>query len=209
MVDGVESSGAHDTGRTVKVVCGYMLMATVGVLVLLAVQRGHQEPDFMDVVDARWMDQYVAVHESAASRIPVARQMEETFGEADHFITRYGSRGQMTWHTLCFVNDRYELQMSVKVTVDYHDKTVTQVGEPTFVMDYIVKSSESGATDFGGTEEYTLDQWELIYAADGDFGAIGLDLETTPAPEVQNYIDFYRSTLIPIDLVPADSQDPH
>lgn len=203
----LEPTDIRDRGRIVKVVIGYVLLATVGGLVLFAVLLNNQGGVFMD--DARWMAQYVAVHKSAASRIPVARQMEETFGEADHFITHYGSRGEMTWNTLCFVNDRYELQMTVKVTVNYRNQTVTQVGEPKLYMNYIVKTGDSGATRYGGSERYTLEQWNQVYAAGGDFGAIGVELETTPAPGVQHYIDFYRRTLIPIDLVPAGPQNPH
>lgn len=101
----VEPYNTRDRGSIVKAVVGFILLATVGGLILFAVLLNDRGSVFMD--DARWMAQYVAVHESAATRIPVARQMEENFGEADHFITHYGSRGEMTWNTKCFVNQRW------------------------------------------------------------------------------------------------------
>ena len=67
------------------------------------------------------MTDYRAAHLSAKQSLPIAVQMEELFGDADHFITHFGFSGQKanTWNTEVFFDGRYTITMQVEILIDY------------------------------------------------------------------------------------------
>ena len=77
---------------------------------------------------------------SARTAIPAAVQMEEIFGEVDHFITHYGFDAKpKPWNSEVHFGGRYVLTMQVDVTIDYTRNVITKVGNPIFVLYEITK----------------------------------------------------------------------
>ncbi len=165
---------------------------------------------FLACSDNDALDEYIAIHESAATRVPIARQMEEMFAPADHFITHYGmGEGVKVWNTQCFLNDRYVLTMQVDVEIDYSQLTVSQVGEPQLWLRYVEEYSESEGAAFDPSKEVQFDatQWQEIYEAGGDFQEIDVALETTAATGMQEYIMARRTPLIAVQLINEEAED--
>jgi hypothetical protein len=109
--------------------------------------------------------------------------MEELFGDMDHFISHFGfSQETNNWHSEVYLYGRYRLQMTVKVKVDYKNKTVEQVGEPQFGIfesDRIYDVYEPGdkmGEDVGNQRLFGAKEWDEIYANRGDFSVIGFPL---------------------------------
>ena len=152
---------------------------------------------------------YVAIHKSARTGIPCAAEIEEIFGDADHYITHLGmGGGTKTWNTKVFFGGRYSLKMQVEVNVNYSKKTVKQVGQPKF---YVAECTEIMITPDGMTgaklkpviEGPPLDakQWAKLYEKGGDFSVLGVTLNEEPLPNFEKYVKNNRKDLIPISLL--------
>ncbi len=150
---------------------------------------------------------YEAIVKSARIGVPIAGQIEEIFGDADHFISRLGM-GDEIWNTEVFFGGRYSLTMQVAVTVDMYKKIVDQVGEPKFfVMEYtkITFSSKGsiGASHKGLVEggQLNLEQWNKLYENKGDFSVIGVKVNEAPLADFDEYVKNIRKDRIPISLL--------
>ncbi|MFN0198994.1 MAG: hypothetical protein ACKVT0_19780 [Planctomycetaceae bacterium] len=150
---------------------------------------------------------YEAIVKSACIGVPIAGQIEEIFGDADHFISRLGM-GDEIWNTEVFFGGRYSLTMQVEVNVNYSKKTVKQVGQPKF---YVAECTEIMITPSGMTgaklkpviEGPPLDakQWIKIYEKRGDFSVLGVTLNEEPLPNFEKYVKNIRKDRIPISLL--------
>jgi hypothetical protein len=152
---------------------------------------------------------YVATHESAITRLPIAVQFEELFpGKTDHFITHYGFSGEATnlWNSEAYFNGRYSLTMQIPVTVDYRHNTITPAGDPVYYLEEITQY-DGGLARYGGLHaRFGNDEWENLYNSHGDFAVIGLAVKSdAPIPNFEKLVDAVRAPLIPISLLNKSS----
>ena len=134
------------------------------------------------------------------AKIPAATEIESTFGDSDHFITHFGflSEKSNTWNTEVYFGNAYSLTMQVDVICDARDGLITKViGEPKF---WLLVHSKIEPTDNGGEmasisqqHELTLAQWRQVYAAQGDFSVVGIQLDQSPVPGFAKFVAAVRA----------------
>ncbi|MCA9110836.1 MAG: hypothetical protein KDA52_12860 [Planctomycetaceae bacterium] len=152
------------------------------------------------------MPDYVATHESAAITIPTAVQIEELYGDADHFITEFGfDRKPKLWNTEVFFGGRYTLTMQVKVKVNYSANTIAMVDEPKFHLigaDTIrVYPDGRTGTRYSGDEHwFSLAEWETVYESGGDYSLIGIAIDPVPVVNFDLDVANKRRPRVPISL---------
>lgn len=153
------------------------------------------------------MASYKKAHESAATGVPVAREMEELFGEADHFITNFAHDYKpKTWNTEVYFGGRYRLAMQVRVKIDYWKNVVTQIGEPKFYLrvakDIQMRNGEARIMNNIGQDQidFSENEWRVLRDSGGDVAAIGLKSRPNPVEHFDEYAENVRSHRVPITL---------
>ena len=147
---------------------------------------------------------YVAAIRSGFVTIPYALQIEELFGEADHFITHYGSSEPThTWNTETFIAGRYRLSMEIEVQLDRNARRVEKiVGNPTFYLFEIRKVLDDNGQigcSYNSSKQliFGLAEWKKIYESGGDFSTIGYTLRRDdPVENIEQYIAAVREPRI-------------
>ena len=154
---------------------------------------------------------------SSQPLIPAAVQIEEMFPLAGHHIDRSVRKGkgddrdlrEATFITQAYFADRYHLRMEAPVELDDDDDVlITGLrGEPTFVLREIATMERSN----GGLSldpvwrqpehRFDLAAWNKVIAAQGDFSAIGIEIDPTPVPDARIYIDRLRGQTAVYSLV--------
>ena len=153
---------------------------------------------------------------SSQPLIPAAVQIEEMFPLAGHYIDRSVRKGkgddrdlrEATFITQAYFADRYHLRMEAPVELDDDDVLITGLrGEPTFVLREIATMERSN----GGLSldpvwrqpehRFDLAAWNKVIAAQGDFSAIGIEIDPTPVPDARIYIDRLRGQTAVYSLV--------
>ena len=159
------------------------------------------------------MDDYLATHRSAATRLPIAVEFEKLFpGQTDHFITqygfnRYGGDRTNTWNSEAYFGGRYSLTMQVEVTVDYAKRTITLAGEPVFYLEEITRVDGTSASYGGLHARFGEKEWSKAYQAGGNFSLIGLKLDTrSPVPHFNDFVNAMRRPRIPVTLLETNVQ---
>lgn len=152
------------------------------------------------------MAEYRQIHMSARTSLPAAVQIEELFGDADHFITHYGMRSEKSniWNTVTYFGGRYELTMQVRVRVDYDKKCIEVAGSPEFSLVEIrrVRKSTSGliGADCGKNFRFSEDEWQKVLASGGDFSVIGIELDASSVADFDDFVAAVRKDRVPISL---------
>jgi len=154
------------------------------------------------------MEDYLATHRSAATRLPIAVEFEKLFpGHTDHFISQYGFNRNggdrtNTWNSEAYFDGRYALTMQTEVVVDYQNHTVKSSGESPFylVEHYFIcpdlSSREREVAKFGKAE------WEKLYASGGDFSVIGVHIvKDQPVANFDAMAQTWRRPRIPVTLL--------
>ncbi len=155
-------------------------------------------------------EQYQAIHQSARTALPIAVEMEQLFGTADHFITHFGSRSEASnlWNTVAFFGGRYELTMQVKIRVDYDKNQIEVVGDPEFYLVEVrsIKVYDDGRTDgqYDRNFRFTKEEWKTVSEHKGDFSVIGFELKTEPVAGFDAYVASWRKPRIPMSLLSND-----
>jgi hypothetical protein len=151
------------------------------------------------------MNDYVQTVQSGIKMLPWPRQMEELFGDSDHFILYYGTAGeQKIWHSRVYFYGRYSLTMETTVEIDDKSKTIRNfAGPPKFYL-HEVKSVEvdRGRVTTSFSDQWVLDeaQWKKLVAAKGNWSVIGIILRTNePVPGFDAYVKGQRD---PIEKIP-------
>jgi hypothetical protein len=153
------------------------------------------------------MTEYRAVHLSAKQSLPIAVQMEELFGDADHFITHFGFSGQKsnTWNTEVYFDGRYTLTMQVEILINYSKKALVVSGNPKFYLHEVIKIDHLPdgriQSKYGMNREFTAEEWTKLYENKGDFSVIGIELRDDPLSGFDEYEQGWRSPRIPISLL--------
>ena len=146
------------------------------------------------------MGRYKGAVKDGFAKIPQACQIEELLGEADHFISYHGTRDiPQQWNTEVYFAGRYCLTMQVVVKVDRNFSRITEVvGEPTFHLneltsiDRTANGSDSAAC--GQQWVFTLDDWNKVVKAKGDFSVIGIRLKQhQPVPGFDRFVRSVRA----------------
>lgn len=134
------------------------------------------------------------------TKIPQACQVEELFGEADHFISYSGSRDvRQDWNTEVFFLERYSLTMQVEVKVNREFSRITSVvGEPMFYLTEF-ESIDGSTAKFGRSHDFTLADWNRVVDADGDLSVIGIAIKKdAPVADFERYVKQYRASRIEV-----------
>jgi hypothetical protein len=145
---------------------------------------------------------------SSQPLLPAAVQIEEMFPLAGHHIDRSVRKGkgddrdlrEATFITQAYFADRYHLRMEAPVELDDDDVLITGLrGEPTFVLREIAAMERSnGRLSLDPVwrqpeHRFDLAAWNKVIAAQGDFSAIGIEIDPTPVPDARIYIDRLRA----------------
>ncbi len=142
---------------------------------------------------------------SGLKLIEPAKQMEELFGDSDHFITHYGMQdGPLTWNSEVHFGGRYSLTMQVKVQVDYEqNKVIGETEAPRFFLREIEEVSliDGGRhlARIGMNKNFGIDEWRKVVEAQGDLSVIGIELNEQ---EVEHFESFVRGVRRPRDRIP-------
>jgi hypothetical protein len=126
---------------------------------------------------SRWPAQEQMVS-SGYRMIPEAQQIDDLLGPAWHSISNYQEPDLAEWQTEALFAGRYELSMWVSVRVDRNSGRVAGVvGEPRFRLLEIEEIRNSREVSYKDQREFGLDQWRQVVRAQGDFSAIGIQLD--------------------------------
>lgn len=145
------------------------------------------------------MEGYKEAVKSGRRQIPEANQIEELFGESDHFIGYHGDRSiGNDWNTEVHFYGRYALtmQVDVKMPTDFNQVEAV-LGEPKFYLIEVGKVRKSDTGQIGANIvndfKFNLDDWKKVYKAKGDFGVIGLDIKKgQPVKDFDLYVQATR-----------------
>lgn len=123
------------------------------------------------------------------ARIEPARQMDRIFADCRHYLT-YGENGVPLSNSVAYFGGRYELTMRVPVEIA-PDSSGAMIGKPRFYLNELstVTISPSGqiGASFSRSVEFGSAEWQKVYEADGDFSAIGFNLNPVPVADFQKY----------------------
>ncbi len=104
----------------------------------------------------------------------------------------YDEGGEMPWVTKVYFENRYVVEMSVQVVVDFnHLKVLRVAGEPVFKISEMTgfNTAQDGASPIvGKVKKFTLKEWGVIYKNNFDFGKI--DFEIKKGEAVDGYYEF-------------------
>ena len=133
-----------------------------------------------------WAD-YAAIHKDGTQKLPACRQMNTNYAEVDNFIVHFGSGKQpLEWHTVAYIEGRFELTYVQPVTVDYAKQTVTAAGNPRFYLHAAETIRMLDAERAQVTYDSKL-QREFGKAEWDEFAASGFDLTTLGIPKIEIY----------------------
>jgi hypothetical protein len=149
----------------------------------------------------RNMDDYKETIRSARTVLPIAAQMEELFPVADHFIMHYAfDSDPKLWTTDAYFGGRYNLTMKVDVEIDYTENRITKViGKPKFHLlevsnPYILTDEDADESNRDeGDWWFGPEEWNTLYAARGDFSAIGIEIKRDPVAYFDEAVTQARS----------------
>lgn len=166
-------------GKTQYVVIPYemLVFAVVAALVLFsAACRGLGSATHDDVV------------KSGIKNIPEAAQINHVLTNfpVHNKIAHFGfDKAKPTrWQTVVYLHDRYTLIYAINIHIDYRLGEVTRsVGSSDFFLMETVTVDRNGGQDIGEQWRFDSNAWKKVYAAGGDFSAIGIVLKTNaPVP---------------------------
>jgi hypothetical protein len=143
------------------------------------------------------MSDYVETAQSGIKTLPWPKEMEQLFGDGDHFITHYGfSPGPKEWNSEVFFGGRYTLTLQVDVVIE--GRTVAKsISPPKFYLsevEKVVVDNGGAGANFSG--QWVLDeaQWKKLVQAKGDWSVIGIPVKTnSPVPGFENYVKGLRA----------------
>jgi hypothetical protein len=137
---------------------------------------------------------------SGIAILPWPKQMEELYGEGDHFISNYGiDAGPKQWHTNIYFGGRYQLRLELYVELDYAKHAVVKATTPAkfYVWEVVkVEMLPDGrvSTDYGRGWELDETQWSQLVAAKGNWSVLGISLKTNdPVPGFDAYVKAWRA----------------
>lgn len=124
--------------------------------------------------------------------IPVARQFRSLFPNSQNFYTYYNGQSAIL-RCQAALYQRYELSLSVKVSLDINRTKVTRFEKSQFYLyeiESIVPSSDGTVSLSTGDlhKRFGAKEWERLYEAKGDFSVLGIVLiKDKPVPNFATY----------------------
>lgn len=184
-----------------KVSFGFMVLALIGLGIFYWYSLASGGVSFT-------MEGYKEAVRSGRRQIPETNQIEELFGNSDHFIGHHGDRSLGNdWSTVAYFYDRYVLTMKVDVKVPYSfDKVETILSEPRFTLNEVEKVTFHSGGDvvgasFGAQHRFSLKDWKKLYEANGDFSVIGIDVKKDrPVKDFGKYVVGKRDDRIQVEF---------
>ncbi|MDB5388371.1 MAG: hypothetical protein JWM11_4017 [Planctomycetaceae bacterium] len=127
---------------------------------------------------------------NCVSQIEPAAQMNQLFEDCRHYITYAGDDGHPLFNTVAYFGGRYELTM--QVPVDIHSRASgMMVDEPKFYLNELrqitVEPSGQVGASFSRNFNFGFAQWKEVYKTNGNWNAIGIDLNPSPVEDFQKY----------------------
>lgn len=126
---------------------------------------------------------------NGVSQIEPAAQMNHLFKDCRHFIV-YGAKDQPLFNTDAYFGGRYVLTMQVPVAI-VSRTSGRMIGDPTFHLNEVgrIEVSPSGQVGayFSRNLEFGMAQWKQVYKADGDWSAIGFDVNPNAVKNFEKY----------------------
>ena len=124
----------------------------------------------------------------------------------DNFITQSAYPGAVTWNTEVPFGGRYILTYQLPVFVNYKKRVIRRVvlettNTPAFTLLQVSRvfdaTSETLGADFNADYKFSESDWEKVVAADGDFSAIGIRIDTNRSvPRFDDFIHAIRSSRV-------------
>jgi hypothetical protein len=142
-------------------------------------------------------EKHIEAVRDGLGKLEPPRQMNRQYREVDHFITHYGFGDQpLQWQSKAYFEGRFSLACLVDVEVSYWRDTVTQVGEPRFIL-HALRSIDP--SDLTGTYEGNLQrefgkaEWEKFVNSGFDLTTLGIPKkEIRPIPNWEAYVQGWR-----------------
>lgn len=132
------------------------------------------------------MEDYKRTVRSGLQIMPWPLEIEQLFGDADHFITHwnFGGSEPRQWNTEVYFGGRFSLTMQVETEVDYWKRAVVRtVTPPKFYLWKYSKVTQgpNGGGSYGVEKQWEFGEaeWKKLVAAKGDWSAIGISVGTT------------------------------
>ena len=141
------------------------------------------------------LENYEQAVKSGFAQLPLAMQMEELFGEGDHFISVSHHADLIeTWNTEVWFAGRYDLTMQSQVKVNDDFGKVVAVSSPVFYLDGVNwLNSDGGGGTYGESYSFGEADWEKVVKAKRDFSVIGIHLKLdSPVPNFDKYVEGLR-----------------
>lgn len=129
-----------------------------------------------------------AVRRSGIEKIPQVRQIESLFGKGDHAVSNGqdhfmpgGANDVCQWSTEVYFGGRYQLTMWADIEVDRRTSELVRViGTPKFQVHEIerldIPPGGSPGMSFANEWNFSAEEWQKVFEADGDFSVIGIQL---------------------------------
>jgi hypothetical protein len=147
------------------------------------------------------MEDYKQMVRSGLQTMPWPLEIEQVFGDADHFLTHwnFAIEDPLQWNTEVYFGGRFWLTMQVETEVDYWKRTVVRTVKPPKF--YLFKVASVTPFPNGGVKgkvdkqwEFGEAEWQKLVAAKGDWAAIGISLgDTNPVPNFDTMVKAQRA----------------
>lgn len=150
------------------------------------------------------MEDYKQTVRSGLQTMPWPLEIEQLFGDADHFITHWGfdTPGPRQWQTEVYFGGRFQLTMTVETEVDYQKRRIVRTVAPSqfylFSIGRIKPGPGGGVSSFdSGQWRFGEAEWKKLVAAKGDWSVIGITIgETNPVPNFDKLVEAWRGPRI-------------
>lgn len=129
------------------------------------------------------INEYKAVLIDGRKRIPWVEFIEKRFSvqNVDNFITHFGfDNSPKEWHTVVYFNDRYRMQITQKVSIDYRDDKILElIGDLDFVINEVLEIDQKDLTaSYGAQVKGGAAEWKKFVESGGDVSVLPMRIET-------------------------------
>jgi hypothetical protein len=154
------------------------------------------------------MQHYLKTHESARNSLPLAVQLEQVFGGADHFIVEFNMvEFYKQWQTVAFSPNGYEITLVVDVSVDNLAEKVKKRGKCKVYVNRIerveIDANGTGAAYYDANREFTEEEWVKLFGDGRDLSKVGIDVNRKAPKGFDLFVKNQRDPRVPVSLLGA------
>jgi hypothetical protein len=164
------------------------VLAFTGIVLLVGCQRAHTPAQFDEAAIKTMTNNYNIAVQSAVHGHSYPAQFNNLFPNAVNGISYYtGEIGRPKWYSKAGLYGRYVLRMYCEIELDEARTNIVSMGSPDFDMceltNITLNPSGSAKMQPHATAKFSLNTWQHLIDAKGDFHALGIELETNKAVE--------------------------